>query len=55
MLVENILVRPLGNNLVTLSWSDATENVWSWIFRGNIDYGTQMTILEAREIILPNN
>ena len=27
----------------------------SWKFRGNINYGTQMSILEVREMIFENN
>ena len=54
MLVENLLVRPLGNNLVALSWRSATENVWSWIFvKGKLACGPYMAETKNRSVTLP--
>ncbi len=54
MLVENLLVRPLGNNLVALSWRSATENVWSWIFvNGKLACGPYMAETKNRSVTLP--
>ncbi len=54
MLVENILVRPLGNGQVSLSWTSASDEVWSWIFlNGKLVCGPYMAETKNRSVTIP--
>ncbi len=54
MLIDNVWVRPLGNGHVSLNWTSATENVWSWIFvYGKLACGPYMAETKNRSVALP--
>ncbi len=54
MLNENVLIRPLENGLVSISWTSATENTWSWIFvNGKLACGPYMAETKNRSISFP--
>jgi hypothetical protein len=53
MLVENVLVRPLGQNQVSLSWTSDTAGKWSWVFiNGRFSLGPFMAEQKERNIVL---
>ncbi len=54
MLNENVLIRPLENGLVSISWTSATKNTWSWIFvNGKLACGPYMAETKNRSISFP--
>ncbi len=53
MLVENVLIRPLGNGQVSLSWTSASDEVWSWIFvNGKLVCGPYMAETKKRSVTI---
>ena len=53
MLIENVLVRPLGNNRLALSWTSDTAEKRSWVFiNGRFSIGPFMAEERERNIVL---
>lgn len=54
MLVENVLVRSLGDGQITISWMSESDTVWSWIFiNGKRSVGPYMAETKKRSISIP--
>ncbi|HBT75590.1 MAG TPA: hypothetical protein DEB39_01400 [Planctomycetaceae bacterium] len=54
MLVENVLVRPLGNGMVSLNWTSENVAAWSWIFvNGKLLVGPYMAETKNRSVTIP--
>ena len=54
MLIEHFDVKFLNTSQCQLSWSSATENVWSWIFvNGKLACGPYMAETKNRSVTLP--
>jgi len=58
MLVNNVLVRPQGQNQVVVSWTSGDESAISWVFvNGQFAFGPFMAEAKARsvELTVPQN
>ena len=54
MLLENILVRPLSNGHVTISWTSDSADMLSWVFiNGVLAVGPFMAETTNRIVTLP--
>ncbi len=54
MLVDNVLLRSLGNGQVAISWTSETEAMWSWVFvNGKWAVGPYMAETKNRSITIP--
>ena len=54
MLLENVLVRSLGDGHVTISWESESKAMWSWIFvNGKRTLGPYMAETKNRSVTLP--
>ncbi len=54
MLVENVLVRSLGDGWISVSWTSESEAMWSWIFvNGKWAVGPYMAETKNRNITIP--
>ena len=53
MLVDNVLVRPQGQNQVVVSWTSDDENAISWVFvNGRFAFGPFMADTKERSVEL---
>ena len=53
MLVEDVLVRSLGNGQVAISWTSENEAMWSWVFvNGKWAVGPYMAETKNRSITI---
>ncbi len=54
MLVENVLIRPQSEGYVTIFWTSASDEMWSWIFvNGRRTLGPYMAETKNRSVTIP--